>query len=255
MIDHAAKIRIGNLSPETVSNSETVLVPVVDKGTYRQNFKRLLPPEIDITFAGLGLIRSSRYELEGKADEIAKGALEFVRKYDFQGLILGGAALGIFNPGLGARIAQVVEIPVVLPVPSVIAALKALSAQKLIVITPWDEGMNAVLKSQLLDDDLMVLSCPLFEDSTPSAGTKVVPEEIFHRVERAFMEAGKAEAIYFQGATLDPIPIIQRLEDRLGVPVIASNPAMLWYVTSLLGHKFSIKNYGTLLRNWPEPLS
>ena len=242
-MDQSAKVRIVHLNPGVIS------------GTYVQNFQRLIPAEVNVTFEELGLLRGSRYEVGGKADEVITRALEFTRRYDPHGLIIAGAPLGIFNPGMEAKVAQAAGIPVVMAVPSVVAALKALSVKKLVVMTPWDEEMNAMLRNRLLDDDLAVLSCPLFEDPTPGAGAKVGPDEIFRRVERAFMEAGEAEAIYFQGAPLDPLPIIQRLEDRLGVPVIASNPATLWYVLSLLGHKFSIQGYGTLLRQWPKPLS
>jgi len=245
-MDQTAKIRIGYLRPEAVESSPT------GGETYLRHFSQLLPPEIEMTCEGLPLIGSSRYDIGGKTDEITSGALEFTRKYDLQGLILAGAPLGILNPGLEAQVTRVVGISVVMAVPAVVAALKALCVSKLTVMTPWDDELNGRLKQRLLEDGLTVLSCPLFEDPTPGAGAKVSPEEIFRRVERAFAEAGEAEAIYFQGAPLNPIPIIQKLEDKLGVPVIASNPAMLWHVTSLLGHDFSIENYGSLLRSWPK---
>jgi maleate cis-trans isomerase len=35
------------------------------------------------------------------------------------------------------------------------------------------------------------------------------------------------------------------------VPVIASNPARIWNMLSLLGVKASVKNYGRLLSTWP----
>ena len=54
-----------------------------------------------------------------------------------------------------------------------------------------------------------------------------------------------------QKATLDPLPIIQRLEDNLGIPVASSNTAMFWNILSKLGSKFSIRGYGKLLLSWP----
>ena len=50
---------------------------------------------------------------------------------------------------------------------------------------------------------------------------------------------------------MDPLPIIQRLENQLKIPVIASNPAMFWNVLSKLGVKDSVKGYGRLLDDWP----
>ena len=60
-----------------------------------------------------------------------------------------------------------------------------------------------------------------------------------------------AEAIYFQGATMDPLPIIQKIENRLGIPVVTSNTAMLWHLLSKLQLKHAISGYGKVLREWP----
>jgi maleate isomerase len=59
------------------------------------------------------------------------------------------------------------------------------------------------------------------------------------------------EAVYFQGATLDALPIIQRLEDELGITVVTSNQAMLWHLLTQLDLKYSLQAYGKLLSTWP----
>ena len=46
---------------------------------------------------------------------------------------------------------------------------------------------------------------------------------------------------------MDPLPIIQRIEDRLHVPVVTSNSSMIWNLLSKLGLKYSVKNYGRLV--------
>ena len=63
--------------------------------------------------------------------------------------------------------------------------------------------------------------------------------------------AGEVDAIYFQGAVLDPIKCLERIESELKANVVASNPAMFWYVLSKLGQKFPMTGYGRLLREWP----
>ena len=63
---------------------------------------------------------------------------------------------------------------------------------------------------------------------------------------KTYRSFAPTDAIYFQGATMDPLPIIQRLEDALKVPVIASNPAMFWNVLSKLGVKDSVQGYGQI---------
>ena len=50
---------------------------------------------------------------------------------------------------------------------------------------------------------------------------------------------------------MDPLPIIQRLEDALAVPVITSNTAMIWNLLAKLDLKFSVNGYGKLLAEGP----
>jgi len=44
---------------------------------------------------------------------------------------------------------------------------------------------------------------------------------------------------------------LDKIESELKATVIASNPAMLWYVLSKLGLKYPVNGYGRLLREWP----
>jgi maleate cis-trans isomerase len=231
---------IGLLSPEGTNS-----------GHFR-NFEKLFPPEIQFSMEGLELARSSRYELAGKSDVIVARARQFVQKLSLQGLIVTGAPVAILNPGIETQVSQAVEIPVVTAVSSAIAALKAFGAKKLLVMTPFDVPMNEKLTGELERAGLNVLACPPFKDPTFGASSKVGPEEVFANTTAAFTAAGGADAIYFQGARLDPLPVIDKLEEQLSVPVIASNPAMLWHILSRLNVKCSIEGYGKLLKNWPS---
>jgi len=60
------------------------------------------------------------------------------------------------------------------------------------------------------------------------------------------------DAIYFQGALLDPLPVLEKMEAELKLPIVASNPAMLWVILSRLGQRYRITGYGKLLSDWPE---
>ena len=212
----------------------------------------MLPSEVSLTHEGLGLLRDSYLDLAGKTDDIAVRAVDFVRRNPVQGLILTGGFVTLFNPGLETRLTEAVRIPVTSALSSVTAALNALSAKRLLLVTPFSADMNAVIARHLESLGFAVFFGPAFdEDRKPGAEVKITSEEIFRKVEESFGQNPSAEAIYFQGATLDPLPLIQRLEDALGVPVVASNPAMLWNILSKIEARLSIKGYGRLLSSWP----
>jgi maleate cis-trans isomerase len=233
------KTHIGLLSPEGTNS-----------GHFR-NLEKLLPSEIQVSMDGLELARSSRYELADKSAVIVARAREFAQKMSLQGLIVTGAPVAILNPGIESQVSQALGIPVVTAVSSCIAALKAVGAKKLVVMTPFDVPMNEKLTSELERAGLNVLACPPFKDPSFGASSKIGPDEVFATTTTAFNAAGGADAIYFQGARLDPLPVIDKLEGSLGVPVIASNPAMLWNILSLLNVQCSVSGYGKLLKNWP----
>ena len=237
-----SQTHIGLLSPEGTNS-----------GHFR-NLEKLLPSEVKVSMDGLELARSSRYELADKSAVIVARAREFAQKESLQGLIVTGAPMAILNPGIESQVSHALGIPVVTAVSSCIAALKAIGAKKLVVMTPFDVPMNEKLISELERAGLNVLACPPFKDPTFGASSKIGPDEVFATTTDAFNAAGGADAIYFQGARLDPLPVIDKLEGSLGVPVIASNPAMLWNILSLLDVQCSISGYGKLLKNWP-PLS
>jgi maleate cis-trans isomerase len=80
---------------------------------------------------------------------------------------------------------------------------------------------------------------------------RMTPDEVFELTKKNLTVVGKVDAIYFQGAVLDPIKVLDRIESELNATVIASNPAMFWYVLSKLCLRYPVDGYGRLLREWP----
>jgi maleate cis-trans isomerase len=80
---------------------------------------------------------------------------------------------------------------------------------------------------------------------------KLNSEEVANLTRAAFEANANVDAIYFQGALLDPLKVLDRLESELNVPIVASNPAMLWMILSKLGLSYNIPGYGKLLAIWP----
>jgi len=212
----------------------------------------MLPQEVLLTNEGLGLLRDSYQNLAGKTDEIVARAADFVQRNKVQGLLVTGGFVTLFNPGLEARVAEAVGIPVKSAVSSVVAALRALSSKRLLLVTLFAADMNAVIAKHLESDGFAVFFGPAF-DKDRRPGVDIEPRELSRKVEDSFRQNPSAEAIYFQGATLDPLPIIQKLEDSLNVPVVTSNTAMIWNILSKLSLRFAIAGYGKLLSSWPRP--
>src|SRR5581483_2015480 len=70
---------------------------------------------------------------------------------------------------------------------------------------------------------------------------KLSSDDVETMTRSALAKYSGVDAIYFQGALLDPIPILEKLEADLNLPIIASNPAMLWAILSKLGLRYEIR--------------
>jgi len=232
-------VRIGVLSPATPN---------------RPHFKSLdniLPDGVSITHEGLGLLGESYQDLAGKTDEIIELAKNFVQRHVVRGLMVTGGFVTLFNPGLEAKVADAIGLPVVSAVSSAVSALTTFNATSVLLMTPFDAASDAIIQSHLSKLGFDVYVGPAFENRKPGSAVKLTQNELFALVKTTFEANPRADAIYFQGATLDPLPIIQRIEDALAVPVITSNTAMIWNLLSKLDLKYSVKGYGKLLTQWP----
>lgn len=117
-------------------------------------------------------------------------------------------------------------------------------------MTPFDRASNEIIKTRVENLGVTLQLGPSFNNRIPGTSLNLSPDQLFDLVEETFKK-NPAQAIYFQGATMDPLPIIQRIEDALAVPVITSNTAMIWNLLSKLSLKYSVRDYGRLLKTWP----
>jgi maleate cis-trans isomerase len=117
-------------------------------------------------------------------------------------------------------------------------------------MTPFDEPLNKLIRDFLAAAGIEAVSAP----STfrhPSEARKLTSGDVESMTKEQLAANPDVDAIYFQGAVLDPVEILEKMETELKIPIVASNPAMLWAILSKLGLKYQIKGYGKLLSSWP----
>ena len=224
-------------------------------GRHYDDFLRLVPEELALEMIPLGLWQDSLWDLAGKTDEHIELTTELARDKAWDGIALLGAPMQVQNPDHIDKLRNQLPIPVTTALESGAAAVKAFGASNILLLTPFDDGLNTLLKNFLTVAGLNV-TFPITNRSDTSredvrSTESKSSEDVYRMANHAFEATRSVEAIYFQGAPLNPLLVLEKLEADLGVPVIASNPAMLWHLTSLLGHRFCIEGHGRLLREWP----
>ncbi len=214
------------------------------------SFTKLLPADVTLDFHGLQLYGASLEEIAGKKSEIVRRIDELARLQDWAAAIVIGAPTEVFNPGLFGALESALAIPVTTALGASVAALRAYEVKRLLLLTPFAAELNRLISDHLKSLGFEVVAPHPFAALRDAGGLQ--PEQVYELARKTFQEAANVEAIYFQGAVLDPLKILDRLENDLKTTVIASNPAMLWHILSKLDRSRPIPGYGKLLSQWPR---
>lgn len=237
-MENQKKIKIGFVTP--VSANSRHFAP----------FQALIPEHVEMELEGLNIVGKTLESLRGTGQMVAEKSAELAKKRGWQGVIVSGAPVEVLNPGLLELLKAIIEVPVTTALDSCVHALKAFQVQRVLLLTPFVESMNVLIRDYLHAQSLMAYSpSNTFKDYKDAI--VVEPGAVYDLAQTAFDNQNDVDALYFQGAVLDPLKILEKLETDLLKPVVASNPGMLWYILSLLGVQCTIPGCGQLLRQWP----
>jgi len=213
-------------------------------------FIKLVPEFVKFDFQGLGLFGQSLYEITGKKLEVVRRVGELAVEKKWDAVILIGAPTEVMNPGLFGELKAALQIPVTTALTASVHALNHYGAKRLLLLTPFESRLNGMIEEYLTDAGFAVRAPKSFAN-IGEAG-KLGPQAVYDLTKQALAEVDSVDAIYFQGAVLDPLPVLERIENDLKITAIASNPAMLWEILSQLGRRAPLQGYGRLLAEWPS---
>ena len=217
---------------------------------HHASFKKFIPDDIEFTFMQESGAKTSLYDAKGKVDALIDESKALIAEQGWNGLIISGAPKEALNPGMWEQVTAALKVPVSMALRSSVAALNAFSAKRILLMTPVDDQLK-----KLYHDYLAGFAIESFYPRqilrAHTDAQKLTSSDVEAMTRTALDEFPNVDAIYFQGALLDPIPILEKLETELKLPIVASNPAMLWLVLSKLGLSYKIKGYGKLLSSWP----
>ncbi len=217
---------------------------------HHDSFKAFIPADIDFTFVQEAGSGGSLWDARDKLDSLLQQSRELIDQHEWNGLIISGAPKEVLNANMTARLAAELQVPVATALGSSCAALKTFAAERILLMTPVDDRLKALYRDYLANFGIEALYPPQLLRAHTDA-VKLNSEEVANLTRAAFEANANVDAIYFQGALLDPLKVLDCLESELNVPIVASNPAMLWVILSKLGLSYNIPGYGKLLAIWP----
>jgi hypothetical protein len=237
-----------------MTNQSTVKVgwlgPSLPSSSHMQKFHKLVPTGVEIVYEQLVLHKGVLNDVRGKLDFIVERAVRFAEEQHLDGLIFPGAPREVLNPGLFAAFSAALKMPVTTALRASASALQTLGATRVLLLTPFDLALNAGIRDFLTEFGISAVS-PAEVLRHYTDALQMTPNDVVAYAARAMAERQPVDAIYFQGAVLDPMDCLDAMEAELKIPVVASNPAMLWNMLSRLGTKHPLIGYGKLLATWP----
>jgi len=235
----AARTKIGFLGSSAASSP------------HHASFKKFIPDDVDFSFMQESGTNSSLYDAKGKVDALIGQSKQLIAERGWNGLIISGAPKEALNAGMWEQVSSALDIPVALALRSSVAALKVFAARRILLMTPVDDQLKKMYYDYLAAFGIESFYPPQILRAHTDA-QKLTADDVEAMTRKALSEYPNVDAIYFQGALLDPIPILDKLETDLKLPIVASNPAMLWLILSKLGLSYSLTGYGKLLASWPS---
>jgi maleate isomerase len=235
-LGYGLRLRIGLLVP----SSNTTMEP---------DFHRMAPEGVSVHTARMRLDEVTPDGLIRMADDAERGAallatagVDVIVYGCTTGSLVGGVR---WEEDLVDRLHNNTGIRTMSTSGAVVGALRALSARRVGVATPYTDVLN-LLETEFLEDHGFQVAAV--------EGLGLVNNLEIGRVEGRVIEglveavAGEADTIFVSCTNLPALDLIDGLERRHGRPVVTSNQASLWAVLRDSSVK-AIIGYGELLRD------
>jgi maleate cis-trans isomerase len=165
-------------------------------------------------------------------------------------VICYGCAAGGFLKGpvedreLGEKISKSTGVPVAVTSAAVAEALRALGATRVSLASPYAPWLNERLKQYLTKAGFEIMAMEGLDTQNHSAVTNERIEALIAGVDRP-----ETQAIFVSCSNFPTLAIIEKMEQKLGKPIVAANQASMWKMLRLLGDKQAVPLAGRLFRD------
>jgi maleate cis-trans isomerase len=142
-------------------------------------------------------------------------------------------------------LSEVAGVPAVTTAGAMVAALRQAGVRRPAVVTPYMEDANARLVAFLEACDFEVSDLQSFHAESVEEYTRIEPEAIRAMASRAAAAGG--DGVFIACTELRTVPVLEKIEDDLGLPAISANQATVWACLKRLGRDCQGTAIGSLL--------
>ena len=213
-----------------------VMVPSAN-AVFERDAQLVLSRGVSAHFARMKLTRDEPDQITGLIDHVPRCARELADA-GVQAIAFA-CTTGSLDGGLGydARISGIIEtetgVPATTTSTAVVEALRLLRVERPIVVSPYEDWLNAKLARFMSDSGFDVVSLHGFSLPEPRDIEAVTPDEIADAVVAA--DKPQADGAFISCTGFRGLEAAELLADRFDKPVISSNQATLHAVLGMVG--------------------
>ncbi len=152
-----------------------------------------------------------------------------------------------YDRELIARMEDAARRPATTAATAFVDALTLLGAKRIAIGAPWSRTMDKPMVEFMQASGFEVVHSEVVGFIASIELGRVGPENAYDLGLRT--DRPEADAIVMPGGNWRCMGIVERLEQKLGKPVLSNNAVSLWAGLRILGRADAIPGYGTLLRD------
>jgi maleate cis-trans isomerase len=223
-----------------------LLIPASNT-TVEVEFCAAMPPTCSLHFARLNMPTADRAGwLLQDADIDYQSRLLGTARVEM--LLLGQTSASFFAPDyddtVRARMQHHSGRPATTAALAVVAALRALGAERISMVSPFQEEVAALGVAYFATHQLEVVHQESFALRDNDSISRISPDHIFEAALRA--DTPRTQAVLIPGGNFRGLALIPRLEAALGKPVVTTNQAGMWTLLRQCGESTAMPGMGKL---------
>ncbi|HXQ52334.1 MAG TPA: hypothetical protein VN802_14665 [Stellaceae bacterium] len=229
-----SRLRLGMIVPSVNSEAEPQI-------------EAMLPPGVTLHTTRLKMIEDTPEQLLSFTDRIEEGAA-LLADAGVDRILFHCTAVTTHDPGMAdrvrARIVAATGRPVAVTSEAVTAALNALGARRVVMVTPYVDAVNRREVAYLRHFGIEVASDHAAGLTYAKDFRAIEPQAWYDKVLARRRE--DADAYFLSCAQIRVVEIIAPLERALGRPVVTSNQAAAWHSLRESGIGDRVGGFGAL---------
>lgn len=235
-VNYGTRARLGVLFP----SGNTAVEP---------QFEAMRPRGVSCHFGRLALTGSSERQLLGMSEGV-EGAAQLLKDAGVKLIAFHCTAVSTWDSALEASILRRIEestgLPAVATSQALVAALHALDARRLAMLSPYNQAIALREQSFLERAGFDVVANDYLGVDTPDEMIAVEPSTWLEMA--AGLSDRGADVTLVSCTAIRALEIVEAAEQATGKPLITSNSAMFWHAMRALGIDDDLPGIGALGR-------